>query len=516
VRLLALLLAVLYATSSVAQGIGGGGVSNGGVGGTPYKAVGGSTAATNASRAGHALNVIDDFGAHGNAIVQNYLVTTTASNCTVSFTQYANQYYPAPAFTSANVGMPIEIGGAGAAGGTLTTTIATVTSASQITTTLCPSTALAGVAETIVAGYDDTSEIQAAFNASVSSPAQIPCGKYRITGPLTLPFGGYVFGRSVNQYYYYPGSAQYNTPANVPPPCVMLLGDRFSSGWSGATAALTLGGYAHLEGFGLDMSFETTYPVIYGNMPFNEVIHNNTYGGQYSIETDYNANQDQGWVVDSNNFSTAAVDCIRINSITDGIVRGNWAHGCGGNAVNNVNSGSITYLGNVLENSTSFGINFYGGSGNIVAVANKIGNNYGGGVSFQQTTGTFPISLTGNEFSGNAAGVSSANIFWNGANTSPVILAGNMYAASGNATYQVRVASGGSIAAGSAAYETWPAMLTAIYYDTGSQAAAQPILQNSPNNLPGPYANDAAAAAAGVPVGAEYYDSAGIVRKRIS
>ena len=37
-----------------------------------------------------------------------------------------------------------------------------------------------------------------------------------------------------------------------------------------------------------------------------------------------------------------------------------------------------------------------------------------------------------------------------------------------------------------------------------------------PSDFPGPYANDATAATAAVPVGAEYSDTSGIRRKRIS
>ena len=54
--------------------------------------------------------------------------------------------------------------------------------------------------------------------------------------------------------------------------------------------------------------------------------------------------------------------------------------------------------------------------------------------------------------------------------------------------------------------ETTPGTYVAQF----TQAVLQPMLLPTPNNMPGPYANDATAAAAGVPVGAVYEDAAGV------
>ena len=65
--------------------------------------------------------------------------------------------------------------------------------------------------------------------------------------------------------------------------------------------------------------------------------------------------------------------------------------------------------------------------------------------------------------------------------------------------------------AGNPGTETTPGNYVAQF----TQAVLQPALLPTPNNLPGPYTNDATAAA-GVPVGAVYEDGSGIIRKRVS
>ena len=60
--------------------------------------------------------------------------------------------------------------------------------------------------------------------------------------------------------------------------------------------------------------------------------------------------------------------------------------------------------------------------------------------------------------------------------------------------------------------ETTPGWFTANF----TQALVQPMINYVPNGLPGPYANDAAASSAGVPIGAEYRDTSGVRRQRVS
>lgn len=61
-----------------------------------------------------------------------------------------------------------------------------------------------------------------------------------------------------------------------------------------------------------------------------------------------------------------------------------------------------------------------------------------------------------------------------------------------------------------------PATTAGAYVAQFTAAKLQPFWNPTPADLPGPYANDNAAASSGVPVGAEYKDASGIRRQRVS
>lgn len=97
-------------------------------------------------------------------------------------------------FTAADVGKTIAIAGAGVAGATLQTTIASYVSSSQIHTTVAASTGVSGALTGW--GTDDTTAIQAALTAAgvqankpqnQGSTVFIPLGYYIITSTLTVP-----------------------------------------------------------------------------------------------------------------------------------------------------------------------------------------------------------------------------------------------------------------------------------------------------------------------------------------
>lgn len=93
-------------------------------------------------------------------------------------------------FTSANVGATIIVGGAGAAGVNLTTTIASVTSKTTVELTDAASTTVSG-AEWFCYTIDDTTAAQRAVSVSVALkvPAYFPAGGYYCTGTLHDGFG---------------------------------------------------------------------------------------------------------------------------------------------------------------------------------------------------------------------------------------------------------------------------------------------------------------------------------------
>jgi len=87
-------------------------------------------------------------------------------------------------FNASDVGKQIRIPGAGGAGGLLSTSIATVISATQVTLATNASTTLAASATPIVYGYDDTVAIQTSMTASHTT--NLSCGNYFVTASLTI------------------------------------------------------------------------------------------------------------------------------------------------------------------------------------------------------------------------------------------------------------------------------------------------------------------------------------------
>jgi hypothetical protein len=457
-----------------------------------------------------------DFGLSGNATVQNYLVTTTPGSCSVTLAQADN--FPAPAINYLMGGMPVEIGAAGASGAPLVTTIASIISATQFTvSTPCPASSLAATQRTVVIGYDDTAALQTAFSESAARPVKVPCGTYRVTGPLTVPAYGYVSAKISRPFYYAPGQATYGSAHNVPAPCVLLAGDTYSSAWSTAPAVITVGGWDHLEGIAIDISFNSSIPVIYGNNANVELVGDFTYGGSHGIFADYNPDaQDQLWTLIGNMISATGLSGIRFYYTSDSRLFFNWVHSIGNanGAIELVNSGSIQASMNVVEDNAGSGFQIEG-STQATIVGNKIADNYNEAIQIVGLTGW--LAVNGNEFASNGHNGTGPIYQFLGTNTGPMTTAGNIYDTISTQPYMACLGSGATgPGVGSTFHEFWPSLMLGIYCDTATQAALQPMIANSPNNLPGPYANDAAAAAAGVPIGAEYYDASGVRRLRMS
>lgn len=100
--------------------------------------------------------LVDKFGAKGDGAYLETVTTVNGDN-TVTATGVT--------WTSADIGKAIVIAGAGAAGATLSTTIASINSATSIEVTVAPSTSIAGTAKCYY-GTDDTTAIQAAIDAT--------------------------------------------------------------------------------------------------------------------------------------------------------------------------------------------------------------------------------------------------------------------------------------------------------------------------------------------------------------
>jgi hypothetical protein len=503
-----------------------------GVGGTTYTAVGGSTASSDASRFGKYLNLKDDFGAYGDNVTSNYLVTTTASNCTISFA--ANGTFPAPVFTAGDVtspAKPIEIAGAGAAGGLLSTTISTVLTSTSITVPVCPSTSLAGVAETVVRGHDDTTFIQNAFTASAVTPVFVPPGTYRYTAPLTLPQDGIVFGHLNNPYYYYPnGTGAYTSSL----PSNLLAADGFSGSWASATASITLGGYNRLENVGNDISAVTTgLENIYTQQRFNEIIHNYLKGGTVGVIAAFLSvtpptPQDVGTVIRENDISASGADAmtptaciagIEIQSASDILIQNNWVHSCKAGAALDLSAGDLVLAsGNILENS-KFGLELFGNARNSSFLGNKLENDTQAGIVFSDFTGS--VTLTANTFFQNQY---NYQVTGTTGNTGSFTSSANTYSTSSLTLYQLWMDNAPTTWTGSAQiYELWPVQASGwIVSATGGAgpnaavvALFQPGMLLTPNNLV-PYTSDIDASIGKISPGSEYVDIFGFRRQLIT
>jgi hypothetical protein len=365
------------------------------------------------------------------------------------------------------------------------------------------------VPEQVFYGHDDTAALQAAFNAAAIQPVKVPCGTYRVTASLTTPWYSYITGSTVRQYYYSPGSAKM-----IPPPCSFLIGDGFRLS-SSSLGFIQLGGYSHWEGIATSLQNGPAIPNIYGQYPWVELFHNFIYAGSVGIDYAYNARSvNQGWVIKDNDVSTAST-CIRASSVYDFHITDNFLHGCGGYALDINSAGVGIVLGNTLEDSTDGGLRVAGDSGSISITANKFDGNYGANVFISGMTGN--ITFTGNFFDQTGApGAGNGSWRFSGNSTGGIMSSGNIFSR-GKVSGTYTFAGVGTFTLGPSAFYDIPAAFPGGLFDSSTtRAVIQPMMMLSPNNLPGPYANDSAAAAAGVPVGAEYKDSSGIRRQRVS
>lgn len=114
-----------------------------------------------------------------------FALTTTAGSPNITFAGVGGN--PVPAFSSADVGKLLVCTGIGPTEGRLITSIAGVTSATQITTAANATQAMSGVSQRCVFGSDQTANIQAAFTTGTSRQvgSYVQGGVYLISAGLT-------------------------------------------------------------------------------------------------------------------------------------------------------------------------------------------------------------------------------------------------------------------------------------------------------------------------------------------
>lgn len=153
---------------------------------------------------------IKDFGAKedGQAIIGN--VTTVSGTAALTLSTGV--------FTSADVGKIIIVPGSGATGHALVTTIASFTSATQVTLTANAGTSQTAVSQTVTYGTNDTSAVQLAVNNTCNGcTLRFPNGITILNAAIQLPRPIQIQGPGNGSYINHIGAAvvQSNTAANA-------------------------------------------------------------------------------------------------------------------------------------------------------------------------------------------------------------------------------------------------------------------------------------------------------------
>ncbi len=437
---------------------------------------------------------------------------------------------------------------------------------------------------------DSTTAIQAALNSSPSRIVYFTCGVYKITSPITAPINAVIKGETNYAWYY-----SFNDAGDVPLPCVRITPNNGGGGFTSQSGALILGGWTHIESVGMDCAALSLIPCIYTINPFDELIHVYTNHGSYSVYVAYQASPlSQGTRIRDSMLANAANDGVYLSGVADTDITRNDINGCGGYGLNVNAASNNMFNNNILQDCTSGGMRFAGGSNGNAITGNRFNGNYGAGIYFSGVTGA--NNFTGNDFAENGAAgdlVQGADLrFGNSSNSGCQVFAGNSYANNGSAPNYVAIVNpGGTVSCGSF-YERLPSQVVSVFAPTPSAAIStitwlasvatytttaahglgtsgamqitisgatpsgyngtfnctltgtstftcpiasnpgtetvpgtyqaqftaavlQPLWLSVPSDL-GNYANDAAAATAGVPVGAEYYDTSGLRRKRLN
>lgn len=135
----------------------GGTISGVNISGSNVTATSSTTARTEADRAADVVNVLD-YGVKGDAVQGTFAVTSASTSFVLTVT--------GASFTSADVGKKLFVGGVGAAGAELATSITAVTDATHITMADAAGSTVTASNQTVTYGTDDAANINAALTAA--------------------------------------------------------------------------------------------------------------------------------------------------------------------------------------------------------------------------------------------------------------------------------------------------------------------------------------------------------------
>lgn len=358
---------------------------------------------------------------------------------------------------------------------------------------------------------DGTTDDTAAINEALTNGGSaifLPPGKYRVTSPLTVPANVILYGNDINAYY-----GPTDTPSSEP--VTQIVADNSGSGFPAGSAVLTLGQMTVLRGFtvqsvtGVDAIVNTGGFVIlervttrYGRYGLNQnAIGLQAYGCRFSEATSHGA-----YLQASTTDSTFLLCFFAAN---------------GGDGMQMLVGIKNTIAACTFEWNSLYGLEMFNCSGCAVS-ANQIDRNSQSGLFISLCDA---LNVTGNVFRRNsAAAAATTTQVQFGNNSSRLMFSGNNYVSTyindNNTgaiaplyTYQVDV--GLTVTASQFAERSDPSA-SGTFADTYSAVQMMPQFIISPEATPGPYANDAAAEAAGIPVGADYKNTSGTFNWRVS
>ena len=354
---------------------------------------------------------------------------------------------------------------------------------------------------------DDTTALRSAFTSGV--PVRLLSGKYRTTAPITTAANQIVVADNVNAY---------DDPSTIPAsvPVVSIVADNSGGGFAPGSAVLTLADRASIRDFqitsvaGVDAVSSSgrfvTLERIYTRFGRHGAYLNQV--GPRVLFCRFSEASDHGLLSDA--------------SCTDGTFIGTCFAANGGCGMQGLWSIKHTLVGCTFEWNSSHGLNFFD-SNTCMTTGCSFDRNSAAGLRIGASSN---MSFTGNSFRRNGvSGVPFAcHISFEAGGLFGLHFCGNHYLTTQanddltgsvvpNYTYQLE--STATLTASLFA-ERPENGLIGLFSDAATGNVVRPQTAVSAESTPGPYANDAAAQAAGVGVGSVYKDTSGILRARVA
>ena len=354
---------------------------------------------------------------------------------------------------------------------------------------------------------DDTAALNAAF--ATAAPVYLSAGSYRVTAPVTLVAGQIVVAEDANAY---------DDPGTMPAslPITQIVADNSAGGFISGSAVLTLNDRASIAGFGI--TSVANVDAVYAPGRFIKMAHIYTRYGRNGANL--NAVGPQLYAC---RFQSASNYGLWGQSFcTDGLFTNTYVVGAGGRAgFYFQNAIKHLFIGCTAEWNSNYGFEFFEASSCSMTCC-ATDRNGGPGLHISASS---LISVVGNLFMRNSANNADpqVHVFLTGT-LSGLAFSGNTYRSFNSQDdgsgivvppYCIEADSATSVTTSLFADPMTPGSV-GFFANTTTDAILRPFFPISPADVPGRYADDAAAAASGVQIGSAYIDTAGIFRQRIA